>query len=63
MGIGLCTCLVVSLTALRLLRERVCPLLQFLAHDPAAPLTFRAAAVIFVWLDRQMQLLIAVSEP
>ena len=37
--------------------------LSCLAYDPATPPTFRAAAAILVWLDRQMQFLVAVLEP
>ena len=37
--------------------------LSCLAYDPATPPTFRAAAAILVWLDHQMQFLVAVLEP
>jgi len=34
-----------------------------LAYDSATPSTFRTATAVLVWLDRQMQLFVAVLEP
>ncbi|RLJ22824.1 hypothetical protein DJ030_00140 [bacterium endosymbiont of Escarpia laminata] len=34
-----------------------------MAHDPAAPSTFRATAAVLVWLNRQVHLLVTFLEP